>query len=132
MVDPVSSDILIITKETNGRSKVFRAPGSSSTTTATVLELVATLTLATSGQGALATAGDISPSGDRIILRTYTAILLWRRGASWSETFSATPIELPSATETQGEGLAFSADGRGWYSAGEQSSVVYGATALCP
>jgi hypothetical protein len=132
MVDPVTSDILIVTKETNGQSKVFRAPGSASTSAVTPLESVATLTFGTSGQSALATAGDISPTGDRVIIRTYTAILLWTRGASWSETFSAEPIQVPSPSQKQGEGLTFSADGRQWFAAGEQENPIYAGTATCP
>jgi hypothetical protein len=133
LVDPRTSDILIVTKETDGRSKVFRAPASAWSVQVTVLEEVATLALGSAGQdSALATAGDISPTGDRVILRTYKAILLWPRLGSWTETFSAEPVELPSPNEKQGEGLTFSGDGKRWLSAGEQSAAIYSASSLCP
>ena len=132
LVDPASADILIVTKETSGASRVFRAAGTTATDTPTVLELVATLSLGSSGaQSALASAGDISPSDDSIILRTYTAVWLWCRGSTWATTFGAPPVELPSATEPQSEGLTFSADGKSWYSAGETSTTIYQAISGC-
>jgi len=132
LVDPSTGDILIVTKETNGASRVFRAAGDTPTDTTTVLALVATLSLGSSGsQGALVSAGDISPSGDSIILRTYTAIWLWCRGSTWANTFGAVPVELPSATEPQSEGLTFSADGKSWYSAGESATTIYQASSSC-
>jgi hypothetical protein len=76
-------------------------------------------------------AGDISPSGDSIILRTYTAIWLWCRGSTWATTFGAAPVELPSASEPQSEGLTFSADGKSWYSAGETSTTIYQGISIC-
>jgi hypothetical protein len=132
MVDPVTADILIVTKETSGASKVFRAPGSTPTDTPTVLELVATLSIGSSGaKSALVTAGDISPSGDSVILRSYTAIWLWCRASTWAGTFAVAPNELPSASEPQGEGLSFSYDGKVWYSAGETSTTIYQASSGC-
>lgn len=131
MVDPVTGDILIITKESNGASQVLRAAGSTPADTPTVLELLATLSLPSSGQGAQAAAGDISPSGESIILRTYTAIWLWCRASSWASTFGASPTELPSASEQQSEGLTFAADGQSWYSAGETSTAIYQGSASC-
>jgi hypothetical protein len=131
MIDPVTGDLLIVTKETSGASQVFRAPGSTPVDTPTVLESIATLALGTSGaQSALVTAGDISPSGDRVILRTYSAIWLWTRavGTTLASTFADIPFELPSPSEPQGEGLTFSADGFSWYAAGEQESALYQGT----
>jgi hypothetical protein len=123
MVDPVTGDIVIVTKETNGASKVFRAAGTVAADSSTVLELQATLSIGTSGSNSeLVTAGDISPSGDAVIVRSYTAIWLWCRQSTWTSTFSVTPTELPSATETQGEALTFSSDGLSWYSSGEETS----------
>jgi hypothetical protein len=132
MVDPVTGDMLIVTKETSGASKVFRAAGSTPADTPTVLELVTTLSIGSSGaDSALVTAGDISPSGDSVILRSYTAIWLWCRGSTWASTFGAAPTELPSASEPKGEGLTFSSDGKAWYSAGETSTTIYQASASC-
>lgn len=135
MVDPITGDIVIVTKETSGASLVFRAPADTPPEQPTRLEAIATLSFGTPGaNSALVTAGDISPSGDRIILRTYTAIWLWSRpaGTTLAQALSAVPTELPSPVEPQGEGLTFSADGRAWLSAGEQDSSLYQGLEACP
>ncbi|MFZ5891875.1 MAG: hypothetical protein ACOY0T_12545 [Myxococcota bacterium] len=133
MVDPVSRDILILTKETDGNSAIFRAAAATAADTPTVLEKVGNVQVGTAGtQGAQASAGDISPTGDRFILRSYTAILLWPRGQSFAATFAASPTALPSPTEPQGEGLTFSADGKAWLSSGERARAIYQGTASCP
>jgi hypothetical protein len=132
MVDPVTGDLLVVTKETSGVSKVFRAPGTTPADSPTVLELVATLAIGSSGaQSALVTAGDIAPGGESVILRSYAAIWLWCRQGTWTSTFAVAPTELPSASEPQSEGLSFSSDGKAWYSAGETSTTLYQATSGC-
>lgn len=133
MVDPVTGDLLIVTKEDSGASKVFRAAGTTPVDTTTVLELQATLSIGTDGKdSALVTAGDISPNGDAIILRTYKAIWQWCRQSTWANTFSGDRTKLPEATEDQGEGLTFASDGKAWYSAGEGSTTIYQGLAACP
>jgi hypothetical protein len=133
MVDPVTGDLLIVTKETSGASKVFRAAGTTPADTTTVLELQATLAIGTSGKdNALVTAGNISPSGDAIILRTCKAIWQWCRQSDWPSTFGAAPSQLPDATEPHGEALTFSYDGRSWYSAGEGAATIYQGLSTCP
>jgi hypothetical protein len=132
MVDPVTGDILIVTKETNGASKVFRAPGTTPADSPTVLVWVATLAIGSNGaQSALVAAGDIAPSGDSVILRSYAAIWLWCRASTWAGTFAVAPTELPSASEPQSEGLSFSSDGKAWYSAGETSTTLHQADSSC-
>jgi hypothetical protein len=134
MVDPVTSDFLIVTKESNGNSGVYRAAGNTPADKPTVLEKIASIQFAASGQGAQASAGDMSPTGDRVIIRTYTAILIWARepGPNLAATFAKPPKSLPAPTERQGEGLTFSADGRSWYSAGEGSPAIYQGKAIVP
>jgi hypothetical protein len=115
-----------------GGASTGRDGGPTPVDTPTVLDLVATLALGSAGaQSALATAGDISPSGDSIILRTYTAIWLWCRASTWASTLGAAPVELPSASEPQSEGLTFSADGTAWYSAGETATTIHQAKSSC-
>ncbi|HET9932560.1 MAG TPA: hypothetical protein VFQ35_17780 [Polyangiaceae bacterium] len=132
MVDPVTKDILIITKETDGNSSIFRAAANTPADMPTVLEKVGNVQIGASGQAAQASAGDISPTGDRFIVRSYTAILLWPRAATFAATFAATPKMVPSPTETQGEGLTFTSDGKAWLSAGERSRAIYEGVASCP
>jgi hypothetical protein len=131
MVDPVNGDIIIITKETDGNSSIFRAAGNTPADTPTKLEKVGTVTIGASGQAAQASAGDISPTGDRFVVRSYTALLLWPRAATLAETFAATPKSVAWSTEPQGEGVTFSADGGTLYVAGERDRTLYQATASC-
>jgi hypothetical protein len=134
LIDPVTGDIVIVTKETSGNSSIFRAPSSTPADTPTVLEKVGNVMFQGTGTGLQASAGDFSPTGDRIIIRTYAAILLFPRapGTTLAQAFAATPKTLPSPTEQQGEGLTFAADGLSWYSAGEQSPNLYQGKATCP
>ena len=132
LLDPVTGDIIIVTKETSGMSVVYRAPGNTPVDTPTVLEKVTTVQIGTSGQAAQASGGDISPTGDRFMVRSYETVLIWPRAATLTATFMAAPHMQAFATEPQGEGITFSADGKAWIAAGEQARIIYQADATCP
>ena len=135
MVDPITGDLLIITKEDDGNSSVFRASGQTPVGQSTVLQKVADLHFGVAGDAsAHASAGDISPTGDRILVRTHTAIFLWPRipDAGWDVTFAVAPRTLPSFDEPQSEGLTFASDGHSWYSAGETDPTIYQGKETCP
>lgn len=135
IVDPVSGDLIIVTKDAGG-SQIFRATGRLDANSTATLELVGRIDvsqlkrrtefpadappLARAG-GALATGGDISPSGDLIVIRTYSAVWMWSRapGQSIGEALTAPPCEASSAAEQQGEAIAFDADGRGYVTVSE-------------
>ncbi|MGQ9591147.1 MAG: PKD domain-containing protein [Planctomycetota bacterium] len=125
MVDPVSRDIFIVTKEADGRSRVYRNPFPQPAGPRSNLELVATLAFGTGALpgSALVTAGDISPLGNWIILRTYSRAFLWLRplDRSVGAAFLGAPCPVPSAPESQGEAIAFSADGRAYVTVSEGS-----------
>jgi hypothetical protein len=131
MIDPVTSDLVIVTRELDGNSSVFRAPANTPVNSESALQKVTNIQFGTSGKAATATAGDFSPNGDRVLIRTYTAVLLWQRAATLAATFAIKPLALPSATEPQGEALGFSADGESWFSAGELSDSLYQAKSTC-
>jgi hypothetical protein len=133
MIDPVTKDILIVTK-TAGMAQVYRAPGNTPANMPRALELLTTVMLTGSGQAAQVSAGDISPTGDRIMLRTYTRILVWPRiaGPTIGPSLDAMPTDNPQPDEPQGEGLTFSSDGSSWIAAGEQEKTIYEGTADCP
>lgn len=134
MVDPVTTDILLVTKSTDGMAKVFRAPGDTPANVPTELELLTTIPLTGSGTASQVSAGDISPTGDRIMLRTYTRILIWARaaGPTIGPSLSATPTDNPQPEQPQGEGITFSSDGSSWIAAGEQETTIYEGAAACP
>jgi hypothetical protein len=134
MVHPGTGDLLIVTRSTVGDSHVYRAPGSTPPDTPTVLDEIGQIAFDPSGQGALATAGDISPTGDRVIVRTYTNVYLWPApsGMALDAVFRGTPVILPSAVEPQGEAISFVADGHAWLSGSEQSRAIYRSDEACP
>jgi hypothetical protein len=136
MLDPLTGDLLIVTKDGSGRSSVFRAAGAAASAPGEVviLERVADLSLGSPGTpSARATAGDISPTGDRVLLRTYGSILLWPRppGRSLADVFATAPRHLIQPAQAKGEAIAFTADGRSWFAAGEADPALYRADQTC-
>ena len=59
-------------------------------------------------------AADLSPTGDRAVLLTYTAAYLYPRspGEDWADTFGKKPTRLDIPTLQQGESIAWSRDGK--------------------
>ncbi len=135
MIDPVSGDLIIVTKDTAG-SEVFRVAGTLDAGATVTLELVGRIdfgslkrrvafpddapVLARVG-GAFATGGDISASGDMMAIRTYSTVWLWSRspGQSIGEALAGAPCEAATAAEKQGEAIALDADGRGYVTSSE-------------
>jgi len=82
-----------------------------------------------------ATAADISPDGMQVIIRRYstpgnaflnaaTAATYWRRpdaAISLVDLLKQPGTIVPLVDEFQGEAIAFSKDGRGFYTTGERS-----------
>jgi hypothetical protein len=83
MVHPVSQDVFIVTKEESGVSGVYKFPTPLTRNRTVTLEKVGSvrftnpLRLRGNNVGKLATAGDISPDGLRIVIRTYTDAFEW-------------------------------------------------------
>ena len=125
--DPLTGDLFIVTKCaaaagcTNGVSRVFRYPFPHQDGTRVVLTEVGTIPF--SGPQFLhsATAGDISSSGDRIAVRTYTQALLYNResGETIADALTGTPCQIAVPPQIQGETLAFSIDGASYSSVSE-------------
>ena len=113
MIDPLTKDLYIISKE--GRSKVYRAAYPQFAAGKTTLEYVAKL------PWGVATAGDISPDGQLIIVRSYFSASVWlrpRNGPMW-RAFDNSECEVPLITESQGEAICFDAKGAGYYTTSE-------------
>lgn len=123
LVDPWTADVLVLTKESSGKSKLFLAkapllPGA-------VADLVKVGKL-DFGKGVLpgsqlATAGDISADGLSIGLRSGDTAFEWRRlaGESVAMTILAAPCAVALAKEGQGEAFGYAADGTGFHTVGE-------------
>lgn len=111
MVDPLTKDIFIASKESNS-SKIYVARYPQSTKASTVMTPVVQLYMDK------ATAGDISPDGTEILLRNNGQIWYWKLpvGTSVSRGLLTAPQIAPYANgEPQGEGICFAADGSGYY-----------------
>lgn len=67
------------------------------------------------------TAADVSADGKQILVRNYEKVFYWRRNATESiwQTLQQAPLELPYKQEKQGEAIAFTPDGKGYYTTSE-------------
>lgn len=115
LVDPITKDVFIATKEQN-RSTLYKAAYPQSMTTTSTLEPVLKAPFD------LLTAGDISADGKEILLRNKGQIWYWQRtdNKSIDEVLLKAPLIAPYAgNEHQGEGICFAADGSGYYTNSE-------------
>lgn len=122
LVDPVTGDLLLITKPgAGGTAFIFRAE-------AGLLVDGARIDLIPVGSfqleaGAFVTAADIDRTGAAIVLRGYNQVWMWpRTDLDFTETFVAEPCRTPSTAEVQGEAIAFAADGFSYYTISEGRS----------
>lgn len=139
LVDPVDGTMVIITKELQSpASLIFTAPANLEDGSTTTLEQVAEVDFQALRSSVLVppdgpalpravphlpTAGDVSPDGSLIAIRTYASVWVWARpeGEPLWTAFDSQPCEAPSVIEPQGEGIAFDADGRGYFTISEGS-----------
>ena len=114
LVDPLTKDVFIITKETY-KAKVFRAayPQKENTVLTQVLNMQSF---------DLFTAAAISFDGSEILIRNKSQIWYWKRDAKQSvvEALLHAPLKAPYVgNEHQGEGISFSADAQGYFTNSE-------------
>lgn len=115
MVDPLTRDVYIVSKR-ESRARVYRAPFPQSTSEVITVEYVGTLDMTN------VVAGDISPSGLEVVLKTYDTIYYWRRRQeqTLAEILQTEPMVLPYVVEPQGEAVCWDADGLGYYTTSEE------------
>ena len=122
LVHPRTGRLYVVTKPLAGTARVYAAPERLDPGGPNVLERVAdaktqaTGTPGGPGIGGLAnylvTAGDISPDGSRVAVRTYTDVYEWTvPGDDVAAAFDGEPTVTPLPPRQQGEGLAYTADG---------------------
>ncbi len=71
------------------------------------------------------TAGDISPSGNHVVIKNYTTIFSWQRtGHTLAGLFARQPDTLFYLPEPQGEALCIEMNGRGYYTLSEERSRI--------
>lgn len=118
LVDPVSGNLFVVTKELGGTAQVFRALANLPAGSRTTLTQVATVAL---GFGRPVTAADVTATGDVVALRTYSTVALFPRpaGAGLAQAFVQPSCAGAVASEAQGEAIAFTRDGRAYVTASE-------------
>ncbi|KAL3888405.1 hypothetical protein ACJMK2_000773 [Sinanodonta woodiana] len=119
MVDPVG-EIYIISKVDGGKGLIGHIPSSAWDSGKTVhVSSSAYLNISTSHLDPVG--GDISPSGDEILVKTRDSVLFWNMNGShdYVSVLQTQPIKLPYILEHQGEAVAWQPDGRGYYTLGE-------------
>lgn len=110
IVDPRRGDIFIITKETQGEAKarVYRAGYPYSVQNENALEFVGRL-----GVSGVIVGGDVTQTGDELLLKTLAEVLYFRRG-------DRRITSQPYVREAQGEAVGFAMDGSGYYTLSER------------
>jgi hypothetical protein len=114
MVDPDSMDMYIVTKQ-ESRADIYRASYPQSASEPDTLEFIATIPIS------LVTAGDISPSGDDVLLKNLETVYRWRRqpGETLEHAFEQSPETMPYVPEEQGEGIGWDLAGTGYFTISE-------------
>jgi hypothetical protein len=136
--DPVTSDLYIITKSfTDGISGVYRFPYPHTPAHQPghrrFLEKVGRIQFrGIRARDIAVTAGDVSPAGDHIILRTYTQALVWPRALHTQIRHQLASPPCPVRTVGIGfpfdlfEAIAYASDGRSYYTLSEgRNQAIY-------
>lgn len=117
MIDPVSENFYILSKR-ESKVNLYKLSETLSTTETMTAERVLEELPFT-----LIVAADISEDGSEILIKNYDNIFYWKRlpGESVEEVIKRTPETLPYSPEPQGESIAFSRNGDGYYTISEQN-----------
>lgn len=113
LADPVTKSLFLVSKrEDSVRVYEIRSPFKADTLTAN-----RQLTLPYHN----ITAGDLSPDGREVLLRSYTAVYYWPRpaGSSLADALRMPATSLLYEPEPQGEAIAFRLDGTGYFTLSE-------------
>ena len=116
LIDPLTKDVFVISKREESVC-VYVLSYPQSTESIIIPEHIATLPITQ------LTAGDISDSGMKIILKNYEEIYSWSRNPNQSmkDVFSKNPDRLPYIVEPQGEAICWSNDEKGYFTVSEEA-----------
>lgn len=114
IVDPWTKDIYIITKDTRAGLYVTRYP--QNLQKATMLVKLGTLPVST------VTAADITPDGKQILIKNYDNVFYWTRNQdeTIAQCLQQQPQRLDYVKEYQGECIAWTKSGKGYYTISEK------------
>lgn len=119
---PRSGRLYLVTKEDSAPSEVFRFPLPFDSSKVATLEFVATLTVPAATDRPL-TGADVNVCGTAVLLRMYNRLVELRLPPGerdFEKIFSVDPVTVPSASEMQGEAVAYGADGQSYFTASEK------------
>ena len=123
LVDPQNAELVLVTKENDGNSLVFRASGLVADGAPQTLSPLTELAFGTAQApgSTLVTSGSMSATGGGILLRTYSAVFFWARpqGTDVATALAGPPRALAAPSEDQGEAITFSADGASFLTVSE-------------
>ena len=137
VVHPRTGRLYVITKPLAGPAKVYAAPVRLDPQGPNLLELVGEVAVRRTGTGGgpgigglaqlLVTGADISPDGTRLAIRTYTDVYEYAvADGDVAAALRSEPDVSPLPATRQGEGLAYSRDGRSLLTTTEgRNSPVY-------
>lgn len=116
MVDPLTKDIYIATKESNN-AKIYKISYPQNTKEISTISAVAQLPFDK------LTGGDISSDGKEILLRNKSTVWHWQKISQQDiiSTLLASPVTIPINVEYQGEGICFAPQQQGMYTNTEVS-----------
>jgi len=120
MADPLDQLLYIVSKREDSVI-VYSTPLDFKSSDTVVLQKRAKLYFPGSGEVKWITAGDISQDGQQVLLKTYAQVFYWKRQPNegiW-QTLERSPSILPYTVEPQGEAIAFSLDGKSYYTVSE-------------
>jgi hypothetical protein len=121
LIHPTTGEIVIVTK--GASPGVYRFPATLTAGTKVTLTKVSV----PAGLDGVVTGGDVSPCGDRALLRTYSSLFEYRID-TLGAGLATMPVKVPVGKEGQGEAVTYRADGRGYFTASEGASVALFAT----
>jgi len=117
MIDPISSRMFMVSKREDS-VRLYQFPNtwkSGDTLTAELkIKMPYNLTVA----------ADISFDGSEVLLKNYDHVYYWKREGTEpiADLLQRTPLELRYKPEKQGEAIAWSRDGSGYYTLSESST----------
>lgn len=113
LIEPLSHDVFVVSK-VKGPSTVYRLPSPLRADTMDA-EKIAVISLWE------IVGGDISADGQQVLLKSYNSIYYWknRGGESLQQLLSRSPVEIPYVPEPQGEAVAWSRNGKEFYTLSE-------------
>jgi hypothetical protein len=123
-VHPRTGELFVVTKVKHGSSGLYRVPHTENNWAKTFQGVVVAAKLGelTPPAGAPEITGaDMSPSGEAILLRTYTHVFRYAvdHSGDVADALTGAPCALPVAEEKQGEAIAWWANGRGFVTLSE-------------